>query len=90
MAAPAAAGPVELVPGKDYPVIEITDDMSPDEMRKARIANSKAKSAAMKAAKAAGTTAPAAGAAAAATVPGSSHGRAVLWIETPFSFPSDR
>ena len=54
-AAPAAApaGPIKLVPGKDYPVIEITDDMSPEEKRKARIANSKAKSAAMKKAKAA-------------------------------------
>ena len=62
-AAPAAAAPtgkIELVPGKDYPYIEITDDMSPDEKRKARIANAKAKSAAMKAAKAAGVTAPAA------------------------------
>lgn len=55
-AAPAASGPKELVPGKDYPVIEITDSMSPDEIRKARIANSKAKSAAMKVAKAAGDT----------------------------------
>jgi hypothetical protein len=55
-AAPAPAGPRELIPGKDYPVIEITDSMSPDEIRKARIANSKAKSAAMKAAKAAGDT----------------------------------
>lgn len=56
--APAAAptGSVELVPGKDYPVIEITDDMPDDEKRKARIANSKAKSAAMKAAKASGQT----------------------------------
>ncbi len=38
----------ELVAGVDYPVIEITDDMSPAEKRKARIANAKAKSAAMK------------------------------------------
>lgn len=63
VAAPVAAAPagkIELVPGKDYAVIEITDDMSPDEKRKARIANSKAKSAAMKAAKAAGVTAVAA------------------------------
>ncbi len=55
-AAPGAAAPtgkIELVPGKDYEYIEITDSMSPDEKRKARIANSKAKSAAMKAAKAA-------------------------------------
>jgi hypothetical protein len=66
----APTGKIELVPGKDYPVIEITDDMSPDEKRKARIANSKAKSAAMKAAKEARTAAvaeaPAAPAAAAA------------------------
>lgn len=50
----APTGKVALVPGKDYPVIEITDDMSPAEKRKARIANSKAKSAAVKAAKADG------------------------------------
>ena len=62
-AAPAAgavaapAGKIELVPGKDYEYTEITDSMSPDEKRKARIANSKAKSAAMKAAKAAGVPA---------------------------------
>lgn len=70
-AAPAAAAPagkIELVPGKDYPVIEITDDMSPEEKRKARIANSKAKSAAMKAAKAAGVPAAAPTAAPAGTV----------------------
>jgi hypothetical protein len=54
--APAAAD-VELVPGKDYSVIEITDDMSPADIRKARIANAKAKSAAKKAAKADGVTA---------------------------------
>ncbi len=70
-AAPTAvpAGPIKLVPGKDYPVIEITDDMAPDEKRKARIANSKAKSAAMKKAKAAqqtGGAAPVAAAPAAA------------------------
>lgn len=59
--AAAPAGKIELVPGKDYEYIEITDSMSPDEKRKARIANSKAKSAAMKAAKAAqGGAAPAA------------------------------
>lgn len=56
--APAAGG--EPVAGVDYEVIEITDDMSPDEVRKARIANVKAKSAAMKAYKASGgATAPA-------------------------------
>lgn len=74
VAPPAAAAPaataaapeaeIELVPGKDYPVIEITDNMPPDEIRKARIANAKAKSAAMKTAKSAG--APAASAAPAA------------------------
>lgn len=41
----------DLEPGKDYPYIEITDDMSPAEVRKARIANAKAKSAAVKALK---------------------------------------
>lgn len=44
----------DLVPGVDYQVIEITDDMNPAEIRKARIANAKAKSAAAKALKAAG------------------------------------
>ena len=64
----APAGPIKLVPGKDYPVIEITDDMDPAEKRKARIANAKAKSAANKAAKqgAAGAVAPAAAPVAAA------------------------
>jgi len=82
VAAPAAAAPagkIELVPGKDYPVIEITDDMSDDDKRKARIANSKAKSAAMKAAKATGAPAAAAtvATAAAATAP------AAVGIEAP-------
>jgi hypothetical protein len=67
VAAPAAARPAapaavatsqvaksEPVAGVDYEVIEITDDMSPDEVKKARIANVKAKSAAMKAFKASG------------------------------------
>lgn len=49
----------DLEPGVDYPFIKITDDMSPAEKRKARIANAKAKSAAVKALKAAPTTAPA-------------------------------
>lgn len=63
VAAPAAgavaapAGKIELVPGKDYPYTQITDNMSPEEVRKARIANAKAKSAATKAAKAAGVPA---------------------------------
>ncbi|MCL4266886.1 MAG: hypothetical protein KJ069_27140 [Anaerolineae bacterium] len=64
-AAPAAAAPVAkaagapaaVTPGKDFPVIAITDSMSPEEIRKARIANAKAKSAAAKAAKAAGVPA---------------------------------
>jgi flagellar basal body-associated protein FliL len=72
-AAPAAsaAGKIKLVPGKDYPVIEMTDSMSADEKRKARIANAKAKSVAMKkakAAQAAGSAAPAATAPAPAAV----------------------
>lgn len=59
--------PAELVPGKDYPFIEITDDMEPAEKRKARIANAKAKSAARKAAKqSAGSAAPVAASVAAA------------------------
>ena len=49
----------DLVPGVDYPFIEINEDMSPAEKRKARIANAKAKSAAIKALKAVSTTAPA-------------------------------
>jgi putative ubiquitin-RnfH superfamily antitoxin RatB of RatAB toxin-antitoxin module len=48
-AAPAAGAATEPQPGVDYEVIEITDDMDPAEVRKARIANSKARSAAMKA-----------------------------------------
>lgn len=55
-----AAGKIQLVAGKDYEVIEITDDMPGSEKRKARIANAKAKSAAYKAAKAAGVPATAA------------------------------
>ncbi len=47
----------DLVPGKDFPVIELTDDMSPAEIRKARIANAKAKSAAIKAQKTTGAAA---------------------------------
>jgi hypothetical protein len=61
-AQPTAAAPVatggtitrDLVPGEDYPYIEITDGMDPAEKRKATIANSKARSAAMKALKASG------------------------------------
>jgi hypothetical protein len=81
-AAPAAAAPagkIELIPGKDYPYIEITDEMPDDEKRKARIANSKAKSAAMKAAKAAGVAAPAAATGVAAASPAP----AAVGIEAP-------
>lgn len=53
----------DLVPGKDYPFIEITDELSPAEKRKARIANSKARSAAVKALKASAGAMPAAAAA---------------------------
>jgi hypothetical protein len=58
--------PEDLVPGKDYPFIEVTDDMSPAEVRQARIANAKAKSAAVKALKTSAEAAPAAAAPAAA------------------------
>ena len=53
-AVPAAGVLREPVPGVDYEVIEISEDMEPAEIRKARIANAKAKSAAMKAFKEAG------------------------------------
>ncbi len=46
-----------LVAGSDYTLIPLTDNMSPEEKRKAIIANAKAKSAAHKTAKAAGETA---------------------------------
>ncbi|RMH00219.1 MAG: hypothetical protein D6706_04395 [Chloroflexi bacterium] len=83
-AAPAKAGKIELVPGKDYPVIEITDDMTPEEKRKARIANAKAKSAAMKAAKAAGATAaPAAAAPAPVAAPAAPAAAVSVNIEPP-------
>lgn len=69
-AAPAAAAVAtkkaeDLVPGVDYPFIEITDEMSPDDVRKARIANAKARSQAVKALKEQGevaTAVPTAGA----------------------------
>ena len=80
-AAPAAVGKIELVPGKDYPVIEITDSMSPDEMRKARIANSKAKSAAMKAAKV--ESVPAAAVPVAAAAVPVAAAQAIVGIEAP-------
>jgi hypothetical protein len=59
----------DLVPGKDYEYIEITDDMSPAEKRKARIANVKAKAAAAKALKASAPAVAAAPAQAAAAAP---------------------
>ncbi len=68
-AATAASAPASVTPGKDFAVIAITDNMSPDEIRKARIANAKAKSAATKAAKAAGVPAAAATAAPGAAQP---------------------
>ena len=92
VAAPAAAvatgavptGKIKLVPGKDYEYIKITDDMPPDEKRKARIANSKAKSAAYKAAKAAGVTAaPVAGVAPAAAAPAAAPAAQAVNIEPP-------
>ena len=52
--APPLKSADDLVAGKDYPEIAITDEMSPAEVRKARIANAKAKSAAIKALKTAG------------------------------------
>ncbi len=55
--AKAVSAPAAVTPGKDFPVIAITDSMSPEEIRKARIANAKAKSAAAKAAKASGAPA---------------------------------
>ena len=82
----APAGKIELVPGKDYEYIEITDSMSPDEKRKARIANSKAKSAAYKAAKAAGVpavAAPVAGTAPVAATPAAVPAAQSVNIEPP-------
>lgn len=57
--AAAAAGSTKMVkrklePGTDYPVVAITDSMSPPEKRAARVANAKAKSAAYKALKESG------------------------------------
>jgi hypothetical protein len=67
-----AAGVVAAAPAAEEPIpglIEITPDMSPDEVRKARIANSKATAAAAKARKAAGGAPAAAVAAAPAAAP---------------------
>lgn len=52
--------PEDLVPGEDYPFTEITDEMSADEVRSARIANARARSAAIKALKEQAAQAPAA------------------------------
>ena len=52
--------PEDLVPGEDYEYTEITDDMSADEVRQARIANARARSAAVKALKQQAQAAPAA------------------------------
>jgi len=65
VAAPSAAAPTIPPPV----LITITDSMSPEEVRKARIANAKAESAYNKALKAAGSGAPVAAAAAPAGVP---------------------
>lgn len=54
--------PEDLVPGVDYPFIEVTDDMPADEVRRARIANARARSAAVKALKGQAAEAPAEGA----------------------------
>lgn len=82
-AAPAATGEIELVPGKDYPVIEITDDMPDAEKRKARIANAKAKSAAMKAAKASGQVGAAAPAAVASPAAAKAAAPAAVGVPEP-------
>ncbi len=52
--------PEDLVPGKDYPFIEVTDEMGANEVRSARIANARARSAAVKALKQQAEAAPAA------------------------------
>lgn len=52
----ATGGTVEPIPGVHYEEIAITEGMSPEEIRKARIANSKAKAAAAKNMKASGMT----------------------------------
>lgn len=87
--APAAPTkkPEDLVPGKDYPFTEITDEMSADEVRSARIANAKARSAAIKALKEQAAAAPAAEATAAApareTGDGAADVAAAAGIEEP-------
>lgn len=68
-APPALKTAEDLIPGRDYPFIAITDSMSPDEKRKATIANSKARSAAIKALKQSGVAEEAAGEVAVAATP---------------------
>lgn len=82
-AATATATEIELVPGRDYEVIEITDDMSPEDVRKARVANAKAQSAAMKAAKAAQAGAAPAAAPAAATAAAAVAAAPAVAIDPP-------
>jgi hypothetical protein len=81
----AAKSPDDLVPGKDYPFIEVTDNMSPDEIRKARIANAKAKSAAIKALK---ETADPAAAAPASATPALASATPALASATPAPAPA--
>ena len=85
VAGPAPTGKIKLVPGKDYPVIEITDGMPKPEKAKARIANAKAKSAAYKAAKASGVpaAAPVAAAPVAATPVAAAPAAVDVNIEPP-------
>lgn len=66
-AAAAVVAPVASIPEPDY--IEVTDSMSPDEVRRARITNAKLKSAYQKALKEAGVSETAAPVAAAAAMP---------------------
>ncbi|HZD11248.1 MAG TPA: hypothetical protein VE553_07885 [Candidatus Binatia bacterium] len=87
--------PEDLVAGEDYPFIEVTDDMSADEVRRARIANAKARSAAVKALKeqAAAPAAPAAAPARGATAPASPAAAAGIeepdYIEITDDMPAD-
>lgn len=84
--------PEDLVPGKDYPFVEVTDEMAADEVRSARIANARARSAAVKALKEQAAAAPApaaqaapAGAAAQAetAAPSAADAAAAVGIEEP-------
>lgn len=83
--------PEDLVPGEDYPFVEVTDDMSGDEVRRARISNARARAAAVKALKQQAAAAPAAEAAPAeeaapaaeAEEPAASEAVAAAGIEEP-------